>query len=104
MSYSVYIETSVWGMLPPGQNPALRQPTLEFFQLCEQRVFVPYISEIVAAEIDMAPADDRQAIQLELVKVAPILLPVPSAAVELADKFIEQGVLPARRLDDARHV
>jgi hypothetical protein len=42
---SVYVETSVWGMVPPDQNPALRQPTLEFLNRCEsRRRFLPPIS------------------------------------------------------------
>lgn len=104
MSDSVYIETSVWGMVPPGQNPALRRPTLEFLQLCEQRVFVPQISEIVATEIRLAPPDRIAHMLAKLSAVAPAEVPMPPEAESLADRFIRDGVLPARRLDDARHV
>lgn len=51
----VYIETSVWGMTAPQQNPALRVPTIEFLRLCRERVFVPYVSDVVAREIRAAP-------------------------------------------------
>ncbi|HEY3245993.1 MAG TPA: hypothetical protein VGM03_21840 [Phycisphaerae bacterium] len=80
MPYRVYIETSVWGMLPPGQNPALRGPTLEFFQLCERGVFAPHISEIVAAEVRVVPAEMRQHLLAKLAKVAPAELPMPVEA------------------------
>jgi hypothetical protein len=58
----VYVETSVWGMVPQGQNPALRFPTLEFLQQCERRVILPCISDVVAEEIRQAPLEVQQPI------------------------------------------
>lgn len=104
MPYRVYIETSVWGMIPPEQNPALREPTLEFFRLCERRVFAPHISEVVATEIRLAPAETRQHIVSKLATVAPAELPMPPEAESLAERFIDEEILLPRRLDDARHV
>ncbi len=37
-------------------------------------------------------------------EVNPVLLPLPPEVDDLAQRFIDEGVLPARRLDDARHV
>lgn len=99
-----YVETSVWGMVPPGQNPALRQPTLEFLNQCERRIFLPCISDVVANEIRQAPPQVQEPIVQRISEVNPVLLPLPPEVDVLAQRFIDQGVLPARRLDDARHV
>jgi hypothetical protein len=99
-----YIETSVWGMVPAGQNRALRQPTLEFLQQCEVRTFLPCISDIVADEIRQAPEEIQERILQRLAEVNPAWLPLPPAVDALAQRFIDEGVLPPRRLDDARHV
>jgi hypothetical protein len=99
-----YVETSVWGMVPPGQNPALRQPTLEFLSQCERRVFLPCISDVVANEMRQAPPGVQEPILQRLSEVNPVLLPLPPEVDLLAQRFIDEGILPARRLDDARHV
>jgi hypothetical protein len=100
----VYVETSVWGMVPPGQNPALRQPTLEFLEKCERQVYVACISDVVANEIRQAPTGIQEAILQRLSELNPVLLPIPPEADALAQRFLDDGILPARRLDDARHV
>jgi hypothetical protein len=100
----VYLETSIWGMVPFGQNPALRQPTLEFLQKCEKRVLLPFISAIVADETRQAPSEVQPTILEQISRVSPILLPLPPQVDILAKRFIDESVLPARRFDDARHV
>lgn len=100
----VYVETSVWGMVPPDQNPALRQPTLEFLQQCERHLFLPCISDVVAEEIRQPPAEIQQPILQQLSNVKPVLLPLPAEVDELAQRFLDEGIVPARRFGDARHV
>jgi hypothetical protein len=100
----VYIETSVWGMVAPGQSAALRELTLEFLEQCAGRVRLPHVSAIVADEVGRAPAAVQQHVVPKLNEVNPLLLPITSAAESLAARFLQEGVLPPRRLDDARHV
>jgi predicted nucleic acid-binding protein len=101
---TVYVETSVWGMVPPDQNPTLRRPTLEFLRRCENRLILPHISTIVTNEILDAPEKSREAIAKQLDVVDPVLLTVSPEAQMLARRFIAEGILPKRRFDDAQHV
>jgi len=73
----VYLETSVWGMVPPGQNAALRQPTLEFLDRCERQLFIACISDVVANEIRQAPEKAQEAILQRMALINPVLLPIP---------------------------
>ena len=91
-------------MVPPDQNATLRQPTLEFFRMCERRVFLPHISDIVANEIRQAPPQDQETILEQFARVKPLVLPLPLEVDALAQRFIDEGVLPRRRLEDAQHV
>ena len=100
----VYIETSVWGMVAPGQNPVLQEPTVEFLEKCERGVFEAYISDVVANEVRQAPEAAQQAIQEWIDRINPVELKLSDEADALAQRFIEEGVVPPRRLDDARHV
>ena len=90
----VYVETSVWGMVPPGQNPALRQPTLEFLEKCARQVYVACISDVVANEIRQAPAETQEAILQWLSELNPVLLPLPPEADALAQRFIDEVSCP----------
>ena len=100
----VYVETSVWGMVAPGQNPALRQPTLEFFRQCERGLFLPCLSEVVVTELEQAPEHVRDAVEDWLARLTLLVLPLPNEARDLAQRFVADGVLPPRRLEDGLHV
>jgi len=100
----VYIETSVWGMVAPGQNLVLQEPTLELLDLCTARRLDPCISDIVALELRQAPEAVRQVTLVKLGAVDPEMLELTPASEALAERFLRDGVLPTRRLDDARHV
>lgn len=101
---TVYIETSVWGMTAKGQNPALRTPTLEFLRRCAHGDFIPHISSIVVDEIDEAPDVTQWEISKQLTDVRPQMLLVTTEVELLADRFIEENVLPPRRRADGLHV
>ena len=104
MTPRVYIETSVWGMTAPGQNPALANPTLQFMNQCENRTFVPCISYIVILEIQDAPQDVQDAVNKQMVRINPELLAMSAEVDALAQEFIDAGIVPSRRTDDAKHV
>jgi predicted nucleic acid-binding protein len=100
----VYIETSVWGMVAPGQSPALQEPTVEFLDQCAARKHQPYISAVVADELRQAGVEVQQVTIAKLGAVDPHILAITPASEALAERFLREGVLPPRRLDDARHV
>jgi len=102
--HRVYLESSVWGMADPSQPPSLRDPTVEFLELCQGRVYLPHISEVVALEVGRAPQPTQEFVLDRISALHPLFLPMPAAAEELARRFIDQGVLTSRRLNDARHV
>lgn len=80
-----------------GQNPALRMPTLEFLRRCRAGDFIPYISNVVLEEIDEAPEAVRVEIAKQIADARAIALPLPGDAELLADRFIQEEILPARR-------
>ena len=91
-------------MTAKGQNPALRAPTLEFLRRCASGDFVPYISRIVLDEIDEAPEAIQADISRQVADVHPSMLPLSKEVEMLADRFIDEGILPSRRHADGLHV
>jgi hypothetical protein len=100
----VYVETSVWGMTLPNQPRALREPTLQFLRQCRSGVFAPYISTVVLEEIGSASASAAERMVGEINTLAPPILPLDDVSERLADAYLEAGVIPAKKRDDARHV
>jgi len=100
----VYVETSVWGMTLDNQPRALRQPTQQFLRQCGSGVFLPYVSTVVFQEI--ARADESQQAQMlrEISSLVPIALEPSEESEALAEAYLQAGVIPAKKRDDAHHV
>lgn len=100
----VYVETSVWGMVHPGQSAALREATLDFLGECRRGVFQVYISDVVISEIQQASAEMQEAVLGWIGELGPVILEASPDVDALADRFIASGVLSSNRRADARHV
>jgi hypothetical protein len=101
---AVYIETSVWGMTLPDQPRALRQPTNEFLHQCALGLFLPHISTVVLDEIALAPASAVASMVGKINKLTPRVLKPSEESEQLAKSYLQAGVVPANKEDDARHV
>jgi predicted nucleic acid-binding protein len=101
---SAYIETSVWSHVFHDDTPDLQRATVEFLRQAKERVVVPYISTLVLDEVARADAKRRDEILGEIAAVRPILLRGSRQADELAERYVEAGVLPPADLVDALHV
>jgi hypothetical protein len=100
----VYVETSVWGMTLPNQPRALREPTSQFLRQCGSGDFLPYISTVVLQEITLAGASEAARMVREINKLTPVALEPSEESEELAEAYLRAGIIPAKKLDDARHV
>ncbi len=96
----IYVDTSVFGgCLEPE------------FELASRRLFARFrtgedilvISDTIAAELDRAP----QPVQDVLADVPVAFVerwPLTAAAEALADRYLQEGVIPARMRFDAQHI
>lgn len=100
----VYVETSVWGMMLENQPRALREPTKQFLRQCAAGFFVPYVSTVVLQEIALAEASSAAQMVREINKLTPLALEPSEESEELAEAYLEAGIIPLKKLDDARHV
>jgi hypothetical protein len=100
----VYVETSVWGMTLDNQPRALREPTKHFLRQCASGIFAPYISTVVLEEIALVPASAAVRMAREIDALAPATLKLGDKSEELAEAYLQAGVIPAKKRDDARHV
>lgn len=101
----LYLETSVWNFLFADDSPDKMALTAEFFAAVEAGRWSPSISAIVLDEI-LATREEGHRDQLlaAIRRVGPLELEVTAEVLELANKYLLQGTMPARFMADAIHV
>lgn len=98
-----YVETSVWNFLLEEDRPEHQRVTERFFQQLKQLGSVG-ISDVVLAEIERAQEIRRKALKGLIAKCHPELLELNREAEQLADRYIEAGLIPKRYRNDALHL
>jgi hypothetical protein len=96
----VYIDTSVIGGCFDTEFETWSNGLFEDFRLAR---FLPVISAVVAAEVEDAPAYVRAAFA-ELEALGAEVLLVTDEALDLADAYLNRGVLTPKYYDDATHI
>ena len=102
----VYIETSFISFLSskPSRNlvaMAWQQVSLDWWE-CRRPLFDLYTSELV---IDEAKRGDRKAAERRLTFIEQLpVLNVSDSAIALAQRFLDEGAMPAKAFGDALHV
>jgi predicted nucleic acid-binding protein len=99
-----YVETSVWAMVQPGQDPALRRATEDLLRRLSDGLMIGFVSPLVLQEIHAAPTAAARRILETIERTRPTLLEITEEAEWLADRYVEAEVVTARRRNDALHV
>jgi predicted nucleic acid-binding protein len=100
----LYLETTVPSFLFADDAPEKQEVTRQFFKWLAISPDKLYISELVLAELNRASPDVRNK-RLEAVVRLPVEnLSITNEAVDLAGRYVRDGVIPARYRDDAVHV
>src|SRR3972149_5211947 len=100
----VYVETSVWSFAFADDAPDYRADTLAFFARCRRREIDPIVSTIVLSELDRAEPPLREKLLALTRSIAPFVVQPEPEALQLAEAFVRERVVPATKPEDARHV
>ena len=101
--FRYYVETSVWNFLLEEDRPERREVTKRFFDHVKG-LSVIAISDVVTREIARAPQVKRMALERLIQRHAPVLLEETPEVLVLADRYIAEGLIPAKYVNDALHV
>jgi predicted nucleic acid-binding protein len=99
----LYLETSAWNFYFADDAPEKQAATLQFFKQVKQGAYEIFISEIVLKEIAKATEPKSQLLFNLIAEYQPYKLEINQAILELAKKYLTQGVLPARAIADSKH-
>lgn len=100
----LYIETSVWNFYFADDAPEKKEITKEFFEQVLKGMYDVYMSRVVLDEIDRCPEPKRSNLFKLIEKCQPIGLDVGDEAEELAVKYMQKGLVPERKEEDALHI
>ena len=100
----LYIETTVPSFLFAHDAPEKQEITRQFFEWLTISPDKLYISELVLAELNRASASVRGKLLESVARLPVENLSISDEAVDLAGRYVSDGVIPARYRDDALHV
>ena len=96
----IYLDTSVIGGC---YDDEFSEWSNKLITECRSGVFIPVVSELTEAEISKAPIPVQQ-ILIDLLNHNCEVLEETEETIELAQKYIQNNILPKKFEDDARHV
>lgn len=100
----IYLDTSIISFLFADDAPDFQQITVDFFTKFSPRYGL-YISEVVLLEITKNTDDERKQKMLAALEQFPINNLPPAVAIqEIAKVYLENGVIPVNKVEDALHV
>lgn len=100
----LYLESSVWNYYYADDAPEKRDITREFFKNVKEGLYDIYISPTVIEEIGRAEENKRRLL-IELIrKYQPQMIEIDEETIELSKRYLEKGIIPARKVEDAVHV
>lgn len=100
----LYLDTSIPSFLYADDAPEKQQITIEFWKLLELGVFDLFISDIVLLEISRAESKLKVKLEESVAKIDFDIVEIDEFIKALADKYVQEGIVPQKYLDDALHL
>lgn len=100
----VYLDTSVISYLHQEDSPEKMQDTLKLWKNFKNQEYEVYISDIVINEIAACTEEKLNILMDYLNQIDYHIIETDEDTVELAEKFIDFGILKKKSFDDCRHI
>ena len=101
----VYLDTSVISYLDQQDAPEKMEDTLEVWERIKTGQYDIFISDVVLRELGNCTEEKRDKLFSYLSEIKYELITVDETTVQLAEKFIDNGVLKKKKsLDDCQHI
>ena len=100
----VYLDTSVVSYLYQKDSPEKMQDTLSIWELFKKGIYEVYVSDIVFREIDRCSGEKLSILLDYLDQIEYHELETDNSTIELAEKFIDFGILKKKSFDDCQHI
>lgn len=99
-----YLDTTVLNFAFADDSPEKRAITVSFLESLAQISEEVFISDEVVREINRASEPKKTQLEGLLRNINPALLEIDKEAMELAERYIKEGIIPERYRADALHI
>ena len=100
----IYLDTSVVSYLYQEDVPEKMQDTLKLWDIFKRQRYEVYISDIVLNEIYECNEEKLQILLNYLNQIEYTVIRTDKDTIELAEKFIDFGILKQKSFDDCQHI
>ena len=100
----VYLDTSVISYLDQQDAPEKMQETQQLWEMIKLGHYEVYVSETTMQEINECGSEKRNILYSYLAQVDYTLITVTPEIENLANKFLEEGILTKKSHDDCLHI
>ncbi|MEW6609021.1 MAG: type II toxin-antitoxin system VapC family toxin [bacterium] len=100
----IYLDTSVINFLFADDAPEFKKITKEFFEKYVKK-YIVYISDVVIREIEETKDEAKKMKLLKVIEKYPLrILRLDKESDKLANIYIKEKVIPAKKMEDAQHI
>jgi predicted nucleic acid-binding protein len=100
----LYLDTSVPSFIFADDSPEKREATTQFWDVLKMEMYDIVISDILLTEISRSKTPSSQELEDKLSEIVVEIVSVNEDAFSLAQKYIDEGIIPQRYQDDALHI
>jgi predicted nucleic acid-binding protein len=100
----LYLDTSVPSFLFADDSPEKREVTIEFWDVLKMGLYDIVISDILLTEISRSITPSSQELEDRLTEIVVEIISVNEEVFSLAQKYIDEGIIPQKYQDDALHI
>ncbi len=100
----VYLDTSVISYLDQQDAPEKMKETREVWDCLKTDKYDIYISDVVLDEISQCKENKQNILLSYLQQIKYTVVRIDEGTIELAEKFVDFGVLKRKSFDDCRHI
>ena len=99
-----YLDTTIFNFVFADSDPEKKGITVKFFNDMPLIAEGVYISDEVIREISRSPEPRKSQLEDLIRKTNPLLLGIDLETVELAERYIKEGIIPKKYRSDALHI
>ncbi|MCL2798246.1 MAG: type II toxin-antitoxin system VapC family toxin [Firmicutes bacterium] len=100
----LYLETSVFNFIFADDAPDKKADTLKLFDEIRSGKFVPYTSDYVVGELELAPQPKREQMLDFINRYGIRMLEKSEHSERLAGVYVAEGIIPEKYKTDALHI
>jgi predicted nucleic acid-binding protein len=100
----LYLDTSVPSFLFADDSPEKREVTIQFWDILKMGLYDILISDILLTEIYRSEVPSSQQLEDKLAEIILEIVSVNEDIYSLAQKYIDEGIIPQKYQDDALHI